>query len=192
MGINFSDLQDANPNSVDQSKYVAPSFDSIVSNGQGSLSSNPIDSTPRYQAVLISHYNTVKAPSLTALNNELTHEGLPSVGTFSDFQSDASGNVFTNTLTSAQLQNAWKNVSSFDPATAQTDSTPASASVSGIKGDPTGDVAAFISNIVNSAGTAAAGLNTASVKNPADNLFVNGFLIPSLLDYTRATDGGAD
>jgi hypothetical protein len=57
-------------------------------------------------------------------------------------------------------------------------------------------VAAVISNIVNSIGTGAHGLaannsNGIEVNNPADNLFINGFLTPSLLNYSRTVDGGA-
>jgi hypothetical protein len=136
-------------------------------------SSNP---TTRYQATLISHYNTVKTPNATALNQELaTLYG--------------AGSNQTNT-TSAQQQTAWAAVQTFDPAIAETDGTSTLA-VSGIKGDTTGDVAAFLSNIVNSVGTAAAGITTLSAANPADELFANGYLIPGLLDYTRQTDGGA-
>jgi hypothetical protein len=183
LSIDFNDLTDANPNSVDASKYIAPNFDTIVSNGLGSsVTGNSEDDNARYAAVLISHYNTVKSPNLAALNNALVNLGL---GTVTAATADGSGAV-----SEAQLQLAWSKVQSFDPKTAETDGTPAATlSVSGIKGDPTGDVAAFISNIVNSAGTAAAGLGTASVNNPSDNLFVNGFLIPGLLDYTRAVDG---
>ena len=183
LSIDFNDLTDANPNSVDASKYIAPNFDTIVSNGLGSgVTGNSEDNNARYGAVLISHYNTVKSPNLAALNNALINLGL---GTVTAATADGSGAV-----TEAQLQLAWSKVQSFDLKTAETDGTPAATlSVSGIKGDPTGDVAAFISNIVNSAGTAAAGLGTASVNNPSDNLFVNGFLIPGLLDYTRAVDG---
>ncbi|MGD0140990.1 MAG: PEP-CTERM sorting domain-containing protein [Tepidisphaeraceae bacterium] len=134
------------------------------------------NSTTRYQATLISHYNTVKTPNATALNQELaTLYG--------------AGSNQTNT-TSAQQQTAWAAVQTFDPAVAETDGTSTLA-VSGIKGDTTGDVAAFLSNIVNSVGTAAAGVTTTSAANPADELFANGYLIPGLLDYTRQTDGGA-
>ena len=140
---------------------------------------------------MISHYNTVKAPSVTALNAELAAIY------------GAGSNI--NNTSSAQQQTAWAAVQSFDPSTAETGRAP-SAPVSGIKGDDvgfnsgtdtydssnsTGDVAAFLSNIINSVGTAAAGLSSTTALNPADSLFANGYLIPGLLDYTRQTDGGA-
>jgi hypothetical protein len=134
------------------------------------------NATTRYQATLISHYNTVKTPNATALNQELAILY-------------GAGSNQSNT-TAAQQQNAWAQVQSFDPSVAETDGTSTLA-VSGIKGDTTGDVAAFLSNIVNSVGTAAAGVTTTSAANPADELFANGYLIPGLLDYTRQTDGGA-
>jgi hypothetical protein len=148
------------------------------------------NSATRYAATLISHYNTVKAPSVTALNAELA------------LIYGAGSNI--NNTSSAQQQNAWAAVQSFDPSTAETGGTP-SFPVSGIKGDDvgfnsgtgaydsssgTGDVAAFLSNIINSVGTAD-GASTTTALNPADSLFANGYLIPSLLDYTRQTDGGA-
>jgi hypothetical protein len=134
------------------------------------------NSTTRYQATLISHYNTVKTPNAAALNQELAILY-------------GAGSNQSNT-TAAQQQTAWAQVETFDPSVAETDGTSTLA-VSGIKGDTTGDVAAFISNIVNSVGTAAAGLTSITANNPADNLFINGYLIPGLLDYTRQTDGGA-
>jgi hypothetical protein len=151
-----SDDNDSNP------EFVRANFNTIVSS----------NASTRYQAVLISHYNTVKAPNQAALNAELTSEGIDPA-----------------TATTAQQATAWAAIPTFDPSTAETDGTP-SFPVTGIKGDPTGDVAAFLSNIVNSVGTAAAGLTSTTVNNPADNLFINGYLIPGLLDYTRQTDGG--
>lgn len=151
-----SDNNDSNP------EFVRADFNTIVSS----------NSTTRYQAVLISHYNTVKTPNQTALDAELTAE-----------------DIDPSNATPAQQSAAWAAIPSFDPSTAETDGTP-SFPVSGIKGDTTGDVAAFLSNIVNSVGTAAAGLTPTTVNNPADNLFLNGYLIPGLLDYTRQTDGG--
>jgi hypothetical protein len=144
----------------------------VRANAQTIESSDP---STRYQATLISHYNTVKSPNAAALNQELaTLYG--------------AGSNQANT-TAAQQQTAWAEVQSFDPSVAETDGT-SSLAVSGIKGDTTGDVAAFLSNIVNSAGTAAAGLTNITAANPADDLFANGYLIPGLIDYTRQTDGG--
>jgi hypothetical protein len=168
VGFNYTSSNDptlSSPGSDDNgsnAEFVRADFNTIVSS----------NSSTRYQAVLISHYNTVKSPNQTALNAELALE-----------------DINPATATQVQQQNAWSQVQSFDPTTAETDGTP-SVPVSGIKGDTTGDVAAFISNIVNSNGTAAAGLTATTVNNPADNLFINGFLIPGLLDYTRVTDGG--
>jgi hypothetical protein len=147
------------------------------------------NSTTRYAATLISHYNTVKAPSVTGLNAELASIYGP-------------GNNISNT-SSAQQQYAWSEIQSFDPTTAETGGAP-SVPVSGIKGDDvgfnsvtgaydstsgTGDVAAFLSNIINSVGTAS-GASSTNALNPADGLFANGYLTPGLLDYTRQTDGG--
>jgi hypothetical protein len=132
---------------------------------------------------LISHVNTVKAPNPTALLNEEISLGyLPSGSPVSDATN-------TSLVSAANQSTAWSQVSTFDPATAETDSTPATAPISGIKGDPTGDAAAVISNVVNSTGTAAAGITAASANNPADGLFGLGFLVPGLLDYTRTADG---
>jgi hypothetical protein len=145
----------------------------------------------RYAATLISHYNTVKAPSVAALNAELA--SIYGAGT----------NVSNSSA--AQQQTAWAQVQTFDATTAETGGAP-SVPVTGIKGDDvgfnsgtdaynstsgTGDVAAFRSNIINSVGTAAAGLTSTTALNPADSLFANGYLIPGLLNYTRQTDGGA-
>jgi len=151
-----SDNNDSNP------EFVRADFNTIVSS----------NASTRYQAVLISHYNTVKTPNQTALDAELTSEDIDPA-----------------TATAAQQSAAWAAIPSFDPSTAETDGTP-SFPVSGIKGDTTGDVAAVLSNIINSVGTAAAGLTSTTANNPADNLFLNGYLIPGLLDYTRQTDGG--
>ena len=109
-------------------------------------------SEPGYKAILISQYNTIKAPNPTALANA---EALPA----------------NAGLTPAQV---WASLSSFGTGSLST----------GIKGDPTGDVAAFITNIVNSenfaVGTASTGSLT-NANNPADGLFANGFLVPQLL-----------
>jgi hypothetical protein len=159
------DFNAADGYSTNPSNFIKMTFDSIVSDGVTPINipGDPNDGTvvPRYQAILISQYNTIKSPNLA-------------------FQND----------TASQ----WAAAQSFDPSTAETDSTPA-GTVTGIKGDTTGDVAAFISNIVNSIGTGAAGLGANSskgiaVNNPADSLFINGFLTPSLLNYSRVYDGG--
>lgn len=60
----------------------------------------------------------------------------------------------------------------------------------GIKGDQFGNVKAFTDNIIQSIGTAAAGLEAASANNPADAIFLSGYLIPGLLNYQREFDGG--
>jgi hypothetical protein len=166
LNVDFNDLTDPTVGGVtNDSDFIEANFNTIVSN----------NSSTRYQAVLISHYNTVKSPNATALNAELA-------------ALYGAGSNQSNT-TSAQQQTAWAAVSSYDPTTAETDGTP-SIPVSGIKGDTTGDVAAFISNIVNSVGTANAGLTAASANNPADGLIATGFLPAGLLDWTRVTDGG--
>jgi hypothetical protein len=167
LNVDFNDLTDPTVGGVtDDSKFIEANFNTIVSS----------DPSTRYQAVLISHYNTVKTPNATALNAELA-------------ALYGAGSNQSNT-TAAQQQTAWAAVSSYDPTTAETDGTP-SIPVSGIKGDTTGDVAAFISNIVNSVGTADAGLTPASSNNPADGLLTTGFLPVGLLNWTRTTDGGA-
>jgi hypothetical protein len=182
--------------------YMSATDPTLSSYGSDNNDSNPefvranastiesSNSTTRYAATLISHYNTVKAPSVTALNAELAAIY------------GAGSNI--NNTSSAQQQNAWAAVQSFDPSTAETGGAP-SVPVTGIKGDDvgfnsatdtydssngTGDVAAFLSNIINSVGTAS-GASSTNALNPADSLFANGYLIPSLLDYTRQTDGGA-
>jgi hypothetical protein len=166
LNVDFNDSTDPTIGGVtDDSKFIEANFNTIVSN-----------SNSRYQAVLISHYNTVKAPNATALNAELA----ALYGT---------GRNQGNT-TALQQQTAWAAIPSYDPTTAETDGTP-SIPVSGIKGDTTGDVAAFISNIVNSVGTADAGLTPASANNPADGLLTTGFLPAGLLNWTRTTDGGS-
>jgi Ca2+-binding EF-hand superfamily protein len=176
LDVDFNDQT----NDTNDAAFVRANINTIISS----------DPATRYQAVLISHYNSVKTPSLSALNNELTHEGLPTVPSTSAFQTDpVTGNVFTNNLTENQLQTAWANVQSFDPATAETDSTPASASVSGIKGDTTGDVAAVISNVVNSNAIQTVS-NPINANNPADGLLSTGFIPTGLLNWKRATDGG--
>jgi len=171
IGFNYTSSNDptiSSPGSDDSdsnAEFVRANASTIESN----------NSSTRYQAVLISHYNTVKTPSVTALDQELvTLYG--------------AGSNQSNT-TSAQQQTAWAAVQTFDPSVAETDGTSTLA-VSGIKGDTTGDVAAFLSNIINSVGTAAAGLTPTTAADPADDLFANGYLIPGLLDYTRQTDGG--
>ncbi|HYO08318.1 MAG TPA: hypothetical protein VER17_05055 [Tepidisphaeraceae bacterium] len=75
----------------------------------------------------------------------------------------------------AQVQAWWNNLSS-----AQT----------GIKGDRFGNVKSFTDNILQSVGTAASGLTQASVNNPADALYIAGYLVPGLLNYSREVDGG--
>jgi hypothetical protein len=160
------DFNTADGYSTNPSNFIKINFDSIISDGVNPINipGDPNDGTvvPRYKAILISQYNTIKSPNLA-------------------FQGD----------TASQ----WAAAQTFDPSTAETDSTPA-GTVTGIKGDTTGDVAAFISNIFNSIGSGAHGLaannsNGIEVNNPADNLFINGFLTPSLLNYSRTVDGGA-
>ncbi|MFT3786941.1 MAG: PEP-CTERM sorting domain-containing protein [Tepidisphaeraceae bacterium] len=81
--------------------------------------------------------------------------------------------------TAEQIQTWWNNLSS--------DETQGGT---GIKGDTTGAARAVINNVGASIGTAAAGLNASTIANPADGLFINGFLIPQLLNYKREYDGG--
>lgn len=107
-----------------------------------------------YKAVLVSHYNTIKAARPDLLNNFLaTHPG----------------------ATDAQVQTWWNGLTSEQ---------------TGIKGDPYGNVRAFINNVAGSIGSAGAGITPASANNPADALFGAGFLIPGLLNYSREYDGG--
>jgi hypothetical protein len=157
LDVDFTDQTDVNP-ADDATNFIRADFNTIVSSASN-----------RYQAVLISHYNTVKSPNETALNNELTALGINPAS-----------------ATAQQQQTAWGLVQSFNPADLSDPTT------SGIKGDPTGDVGAFIANIANSVATAATGVNSPSSANdPADGLLSIGFLLPDLLDWTRATDGGA-
>jgi hypothetical protein len=190
LNIDFNDQTDVN--SADDSNtavFVSANFNTIVSDGSAA-------NGPHYAAVLISHVNSVKAANPSALLAQEELDGyLPS--------NDTNVNDATNTslVSSANQATAWSQVNSFDPTYAESDYTTAiqgsstySAStdpVTGIKGDTTGDVAAFISNIVNSDGTAAAGLSPSSANDPADGLFSLGYLIPGLLDYTRTVDGGS-
>jgi hypothetical protein len=156
LDVDFTGQTDVNP-ADDSTNFVRADFNTIVSS-----------SSNRYQAVLISHYNSVKAPSETALDNEL--EAL---------------DINPATASASQQQTAWAQVQSFNPSDLSDPTT------SGIKGDPDGDVAAFIANIANSVATAANGVNSPSSANdPADGLLSIGFLLPDLLDWTRQTDGG--
>jgi PEP-CTERM motif len=180
LDVDFNDQTDVNSadDPLTSNKFVRANFNTIVSDGSAA-------NGPHYAATLISHVNTVEAPNPTALlNEEIALNYLPS-------GSPVSEATDTSFVSAANQATAWSQVSSFDPATAQTDSTPATAAITGIKGDPAGDAAAVISNIVNSDGTAAANLSPSSANNPADGLFNLGFLIPGLLDYTRTADGQA-
>ncbi len=179
LDVDFNDQTDVNSadDSLSSNKFVRADFSTIVSDGS-------VANGPHYGAVLISHVNTVKAPDPTALFNEEKALGFVSAG-----DNNVSDATNISVVSAANQATAWGLVNSFDPATAQTDSTPATAAISGIKGDSTGDAAALISNIVNADGTAAANLSPSSANNPADGLFGLGFLIPGLLDYTRNTDG---
>jgi hypothetical protein len=173
LDVDFNDQTDVNP-ADDSTNFVRASLNTIISSGTSDT--NPLfrgAAVPHYSATLISHVNTVKAPNQTALNNALTALGINPA-----------------TATAAQQQTAWTNVQSLDPATAETDSTPSTAAVSVIKVDTYGDVAAVISNVVNSTGTAAQGITVSSANDPADGLLSTGYLIPGLLDYTRQVDGG--
>jgi hypothetical protein len=175
LDVDFNDQTDDNP-ADDSSKFVRANFDTIVSS----------NASTRYQAVLISHYNTIKAPNPTALLNEEKALGYISAG-----DNNVADATNTAVVSAANQQTAWAKVSSFDPATAETDSTPANAPISGIKGDVNGDVAAVLSNIVNSVATSATGVSVpTSANNPADGLESVGYLPAGLLNYTRDTDGG--
>jgi hypothetical protein len=167
LDIDFTDQTDVNP-ADDSTNFIRASFSSMVSSGSN-----------RYQAVLISHYNSVKTPNATALYNELVTLGLVnSNGTVTP------ANV-TTTVNPTLQQEAWADVQSFNPSDLSDPTT------SGIQGDPTGDVAAFISNIANSVAVAATGVNApTSANDPADALLSIGFLLPDLLNWTRQTDGG--
>jgi hypothetical protein len=170
------DFNDQTSDGSDPTKFIRANFDTIVSS----------NAATRYQAVLISHYNTIKAPNPTALLNEEKALGFIAAG-----DNNVSHATDTAVVSAANQQIAWAKVSSFDPATAETDSTPANAPVSGIKGDVHGDVAAVLSNIINSVATSSSGVSVpASANNPADGLESVGYVPAGLLNYTRDTDGG--
>jgi hypothetical protein len=162
---------------TDPSTFISINYNTIISDGVTPLNYSGGAGVvyPHYPAVLISHFNTIKAPN-------------------------ASYNTASGTT--------WAAAKSFDPSTAELDETNynyssgGATAFTGIKGDPTGDVAAFTSNIINSSGVGfntsnnsytfnKSGTNLTSLDNPADNLYNNGYLIPALLDYTRQNDGGA-
>jgi hypothetical protein len=159
LDIDFNSLTDPTTvgGATDDSQFVRANFNSIVSS----------DPSTRYQAVLISHYNVVKSPNATALDNVLTAEGINPAS-----------------ATAAQQQTAWALVNAFNS------SNLSDPTASGIKGDTTGDVAAVLSNLLNSNGTAVK-FGSPGSSDPADGLFSTGYLIPGLLDWTRQTDGGA-
>jgi hypothetical protein len=178
LDVDFNAQTDVNSaDDTNTAAFVRANFGTIIS-------SNP---STRYQAVLISHYNSVKAPNPTALYNELVTLGYVN----SNNSSINPGNV-TNTLLVSQVNQAtaWADVQSFNPANLSDPTT------SGIKGDTTGDVASFIANIANSVNAKAAANSTVngvvinSANDPADALLSQGFLLPGLLDWTRLTDGG--
>lgn len=130
LDIDFNDAVDpTSGGSIDLSKFTRLNFDSFVN--------------LTYKAVLISHYNTVKAPNPAYAN-----------------------------ATAAQ----WASLTS--------DQT-------GIKGDPYGDVQAFIANITNSESSLVSGSPVASISTPADGLLSKGYFLPSLLNYKRVVTGGA-
>jgi hypothetical protein len=131
LDIDFNDLTDPVDGSgnTDQSKFLRLNFDNFVNF--------------KYKAILISQYNTVKAPNPAYANLTVDQ---------------------WNALTSAQT---------------------------GIKGDTTGDVQAFINNIVNSEAIFSTSGPPNSVGNPSDGLLANGFFLPSLMNFKRQTDGGA-
>jgi hypothetical protein len=148
LDVDFEHLTDTgNP-----ADFIRSNFDNLVNHTNYGTAENPIYH-PTYRGVLISHYNTIKAPRPDLL---------------AAFQSANPG------ATAEQTQNWWNGLSSAN---------------TGIKGDPFGNVAAFINNITNSTGTAAAGITPASANNPADALFGSGFLIPGLLNYSRQFTG---
>ncbi|MGA2233401.1 MAG: dockerin type I domain-containing protein, partial [Tepidisphaeraceae bacterium] len=173
LSIDFNGQTDVNP-ADDSSNFVSPNFNSIISDGIdpiNNIGGDPQDGqvVSRYKAVLISHYNSVKAPNQSALNAALTAEGITPA-----------------TATAAQQQAAWDAINSFNPSNL---SDPTAA---GIKGDPTGDVAAVLSNVLNSLNTEAKlGSTGTGATDPADGLVATGYLLPSELDWTRQTDGGA-
>lgn len=145
LDIDFEHLADANAASVNVNNYVRANFDNIVDF--------------KFKAVLVSHYNTIKAANVPLLN-----------GYRNQFQID-NGRAPTST----EEQTWWNGLSSEQ---------------TGIKGDPYGNVRAFINNVTNSVGSAAAGITPSSANNPADAVFGAGFLVPGLLNYSREYDGG--
>jgi hypothetical protein len=162
LDVDFNDATDPTSGGItNDSAFVRANASTIESSNNAT----------RYQAVLISHYNTIKTPNQAAVNQELTNLGLSN--------------------TPANQATAWADINSFNPALAETDGTSSAVPVSGIKGDNAGDVAAFISNIVNSTNIAATAQTPTSANNPADGLLSTGFLLPGLLNWTRAYDGGA-
>jgi hypothetical protein len=176
LDIDFNALTDVNvADDTNTAAFVRANFSTIVSS----------DPNSRYPAVLISHYNTVKTPNATALYNELVALGDVNASN----NAINPGNV-TSTVDPSLQATAWAQVQSFNP------NNLSDPTASGIQGDPTGDVAAYISNIVNSVNSKAATNSTVggvvinSANDPADALLSNGFLLPGLLDWTRLTDGG--
>lgn len=140
LDVDFENLTDSgNPND-----FVRPTFDNIVNF--------------TYKGVLVSHYNTIKAPNIPLLTSYR-----------SQFQT-ANGRQ----PTPDEEQTWWNGLSSEQ---------------TGIKGDPYGNVRAFINNVASSIGSAGAGITPASANNPADALFGAGFLVPGLLNYSREFDG---
>ena len=114
-------------------------------------------SSYQYQAVLLGYVTTVKAPNSAAL---------------AAYESVHPG------LSDAQ---AWAQLSSFNPA------NPSDPTVSGIKGDTTGDVAKFLTNMLNSQGSYQT-LTTAN--DPADAFLSNSYLLPNLLANSRDPSTG--
>jgi hypothetical protein len=169
---------DAN-STYSSTNYVSANFQSIISSGTGDTNPNAGGSA-HYAAVLISHYNTVKAASPTALFAEEK-----ALGYVSNSDTNVADATNTSVVSATNQQAAWAQVQSFNP------NNRADPTTSGIQGDPTGDVASVLSNVINSGGTAATKGLTVSQVDPADGLFATGYLIPQLLDYTRTTDGGA-
>ena len=111
-----------------------------------------------YAAVLLGYVTTVKQPNPTAL---------------------AAYQASNPALTAAQ---AWAQISSFNPA------NPSDPTATGIKGDTTGDVAKFVSNILNSQATYA---SLTTFNDPADAFLNNSYLLPNLLRNSRDPTTGA-
>jgi hypothetical protein len=109
-------------------------------------------STYAYQAVLLGYVTTIKAPNPTALANE---------------------EAANPTLTAAQ---AWALVNSFNA------SNPRDPTATGIKGDTTGDVAKFLTNLLNSQ---ASYQSLTTTNDPADAFLNNSYLLPNLLQNQR-------